>query len=243
MLRVRVPPSSNYSKFNSGCGVAGSVSVLGIEGRVFESHHPDYLFIIIIIMDFLHLFFTSLLLLSSVFVLISKNPVHSVLFLILCFCNASGILFLFNAEFLGLIFIIVYVGAIAILFLFVVMMLNVKVYSSRNLFYYVPLLLLLGFILLLQVYLILEKTVSNSNFWTTNLPYNFENYLDNLNSIDVLGQGLYNYYLSCFLLAGLILLVAMVGAIVLTLNFSSQRKNELPSRQLSRSDTFLSFFR
>ena len=84
----------------------------------------------------LHYFFITILLLSSLFVLISQNPVHSVLFLILAFCNASGILFLFNAEFLGLVFIIIYVGAIAILFLFVVMMLNVKVYSSSNSFIY-----------------------------------------------------------------------------------------------------------
>ena len=194
-------------------------------------------------MIFLHSYFTFLLLLSSIFVLISKNPVHSVLFLILCFCNAAGILFLFNAEFLGLIFIIVYVGAIAILFLFVVMMLNVKVYSSDNIIYYLPFLLLLGFVLLLQVYLIFEKVFSNTTFWVVDSPYTFENYIDNLNSIDVLGQCLYNYYLTCFLLAGLILLVAMVGAIVLTLSFTSVRKNEMPVRQMSRSDKFLAFFK
>ena len=193
-------------------------------------------------MIFLHSYFTFLLLLSSIFVLISKNPVHSVLFLIFCFCNAAGILFLFNAEFLGLIFIIVYVGAIAILFLFVVMMLNVKVYSSDNIIYYLPFLLLLGFVLLLQIYLIFEKVFSNNTFWVADSPYVFENYIDNLNSIDVLGQCLYNYYLTCFLLAGLILLVAMVGAIVLTLSFTSVRKNELPVRQMSRSDKFLAFF-
>ena len=194
-------------------------------------------------MIFLHSYFTLLLLLSSVFVLISKNPVHSVLFLILCFCNAAGILFLFNAEFLGLIFIIVYVGAIAILFLFVVMMLNVKIYSSDNLAYYLPFFLLTGFVLMLQVYLIFEKVFSNTTFWYSDLPYTFENYIDNLNSIDVLGQCLYNYYLICFLVAGLILLVAMIGAIVLTLNFSSQRKNEMQSRQIARSDKFLAMFR
>jgi NADH:ubiquinone oxidoreductase subunit 6 (subunit J) len=92
----------------------------------------------------LHYFFSFLLLLSSIFVFISKNPVHSVLFLILTFCNAAGILFLFNAEFLGLVFIIIYVGAIAVLFLFVVMMLNVKIYSSDE-FYYLPFILLGGF--------------------------------------------------------------------------------------------------
>jgi len=190
----------------------------------------------------IHYFFSILLLLSSIFVFISKNPVHSVLFLILTFCNASGILFLFNAEFLGLVFLIIYVGAIAVLFLFVVMMLNVKSYTS-SLFTSVPSLLVGGFLLILQLFLILEKTFSNYTFWLTTSPYTFDNYLDSLSSIDVLGQGLYNYYLICFILAGLVLLVAMIGAIALTLNFSSRRKNELVSRQLSRSDNFLAFFR
>jgi NADH-quinone oxidoreductase subunit J len=190
----------------------------------------------------LHYFFSFLLLLSSIFVFISKNPVHSVLFLILAFCNASGILFLFNAEFLGLVFIIIYVGAIAVLFLFVVMMLNVKIYSLDE-FFYLPFIFLGGFVLVIQVFLVLEKAFSNSIFWSTSLPYNFENFLDPLTSIDVIGQSLYNYYLLCFLLAGLILLVAMIGAIILTLNFSSKRQNELVSRQLSRSDNFLAFFK
>lgn len=233
--------SPAFAKKTSECSAAGSVSVLGIEGHVFKSHHSD-LKNSKVIMISLHYFFITVLILSSLFVLLSQNPVHSVLFLILAFCNASGILFLFNAEFLGLVFIIIYVGAIAILFLFVVMMLNVKVYSSNTLFY-LPFLFLGGLVLVLQTFLMLEKVFSNSTFWTTNLPYNFDNYLDNLTSIDVLGQSLYNYYLVCFLLAGLILLVAMVGAIVLTLNFSSQRRNELVSRQLSRSDNFLAFFK
>jgi len=89
----------------------------------------------------------------------------------------------------------------------------------------------------------LKRFFSNNTFWVVDSPYTFENYIDNLNSIDVLGQCLYNYYLTCFLLAGLILLVAMVGAIVLTLSFTSVRKNEMPVRQMSRSDKFLAFFK
>jgi NADH-quinone oxidoreductase subunit J len=121
-------------------------------------------------------------------------------------------------------------------------MLNVKIYSSDE-FSYLPFIFLGGFVLVIQVFLVLEKAFSNSIFWSTSLPYNFENFLDPLTSIDVLGQSLYNYYLLCFLLAGLILLVAMIGAIILTLNFSSKRQNELVSRQLSRSDNFLAFFK
>lgn len=193
-------------------------------------------------MQILHSFLSLLLILSGLFVFISENPVHSVLFLILAFCNASAILFLFNAEFLALVFIIVYVGAIAVLFLFVVMMLNVKAFSTINSFY-IFFVLLGSSVLLVQLFLILEKAF----FGFTNIfeitGFQFKDTLEGLNNIDVLGQSLYNYFIPCFLLAGLILLVAMIGAIVLTLNFKSHRKNELTYRQLSRSENFLSFFK
>ena len=161
-----------------------------------------------------------MLFLKNIFVFISKNRVHSVLFLILTFCNAAGILFLFNGAFLGLFFITIYFGAITVLFLFVVLILNVEIYSSYK-FSDLPLILSGGFILIIHL-IVLFLAVKNT------FPiYNFEIYLDPLTSIDVLGQSLYlNYYLLCFLLAGLVLLVAMIGAIVLTLNFRSQRKNE-----------------
>ena len=193
-------------------------------------------------MHLLHTFLTFLLIISGLFVFLSYNPVHSVLFLILTFCNASGILFLFKAEFLALIFIIIYVGAIAVLFLFVVMMLNVKAFTTFNLFH-LPFVLLGVVILLVQIFLVIDKSFFGLDSINEINLFNFTNSLDTLNNIDVLGQGLYNYFLICFLLAGLILLVAMIGAIVLTLNFSSQRKNELVHRQLARSDNSLSFFR
>jgi len=193
-------------------------------------------------MLFLHSFLSFLLLFSSIFVLISENPVHSVLFLILTFCNAAAVLLLLNVEFLGLIFIIIYVGAIAVLFLFVVMMLNVKIYSSKS-FIQNPILFLVGFIALSQIFLLLERTFLDSNTLIDSENLSVSIFLDSLSSIDILGQGLYNNYIICFLIAGLVLLVAMIGAIVLTLNFSSQRKNEIVFRQLSRSDNFLAFFR
>jgi len=108
---------------------------------------------------------------------------------------------------------------------------------------FLPLIFFVGLLVLIQLYLVLEKTFSGSNFVLHDDAFNFHTFVDPLTSIDVLGQSLYNYYLVCFLIAGLILLVAMIGAIVLTLNFSSQRKNELVSRQLSRSDNFLAFFK
>lgn len=193
-------------------------------------------------MQILHSFLSFLLILSGLFVFISENPVHSVLFLILTFCNASAILFLFNAEFLALIFIIIYVGAIAVLFLFVVMMLNVKIFSTLNSFY-IPFILLGSFILLTQLFLIIEKAFFGFGNLSETGIYSFQNLVDNITNIDALGQGLYNYFVPCFLLAGIVLLVAMIGAIVLTLNFRSHRKNELVYRQLSRSENFLSFFK
>lgn len=193
-------------------------------------------------MQYLHLFLIFLLILSSFFVFLSDNPVHSVLFLILTFCNASSILILFNAEFLGLLFIIIYVGAIAVLFLFVVMMLNVKIYSFQNLSI-LPFLFIGSLIIISQFFLYLKEIFFNFSVTTGNQLFSYEHFIDNLTNIDVFGQALYNYYLICFLLAGLILLVAMIGAIILTLNFKSKRKNELVFRQLSRSDNFISFFK
>jgi NADH-quinone oxidoreductase subunit J len=145
------------------------------------------------IMLSLQFYFIFLLLLSSVCVLLVKNPVHSVLFLILAFCNAAGLLFIFKAEFLGLIFIIIYVGAIAILFLFVVMMLNVKVYSSYNIFFYLPFLFLACCLLLFQIFLIFDTMIAHSDYRMITLPYEFTNSWDDLYSIDMLGQSLYNY--------------------------------------------------
>ena len=193
-------------------------------------------------MEILHFLIISLLIVCSFFVLFSRNPVHSVLFLILCFCSVSFTLFLFNVEFLSLLFLIIYVGAIAVLFLFVVMMLNVKIYTFSNLSY-LPFVILFSAILIIQIFINLESIFDKTFF--TNLNSKeliFSINLDSLTNIDVFGQALFNNFLICFLLAGLILLVAMVGAIVLTLTFKSHRKGELFSRQLSRSDNFLSFF-
>jgi NADH-quinone oxidoreductase subunit J len=198
-------------------------------------------------MEYLHIILCILLFISGLKVAFSTNPVESVLFLILAFCNAGAILILFNIEFLGLIFIIVYVGAIAVLFLFVIMMLNVKIYENvlfelltKNNHSIIFIFFLVYFIFIILFTYI--KSIFYSNVLVQN---NFISRfsVDNLNNIDVLGQILYNYYLSCFLLAGLILLVSLIGAVVLTLRFNNVQKNQLTNRQLSRSDNFLSFFK
>ena len=188
-------------------------------------------------MEILHFFLCSLLLFSGLWVSISVNPIESVLFLILAFCNTAAILFIFNVEFLGLLFIIIYVGAVAVLFLFIIMMLNIKnqensvlnSMSIKNIYDKIKYFILSFFVLML--FLFFDKN------------FDFIAIFDTLNNIDVIGQVLYNYFIVCFLLAGLVLLIALIGAIVLTLRFNSDKKSQLVSRQLSRTDNFLTFFK
>lgn len=179
-------------------------------------------------MIILHFFFILTFCICGLFVFLAINPMHSILFLILTFCCAAGILFLFTVDFLGLVFIIIYVGAIAILFLFVVMMLNVKNTLSTSRYFFI---FLTSSFFLLQIFFFVSGIFDFGEI--DNVL--FQNAIDTLNNIDTLGQFLYNYLLVAFLLAGVILLVAMIGAIILTLNFNSNRKNQLISRQLSRS--------
>lgn len=199
-------------------------------------------------MEQLHIILCILMLITGLFVVLSSNPVESVLFLILTFCNAGAMLFLYNLEFFGLIFIIIYVGAIAVLFLFVVMMLNIKLHSSFfGAFQFKNILLcsvclLLVYIFLMNIYLSLSATfpaLSNYNIEQSSL---IAPYFDSFYNIDVFGQVLYNYYLVYLPLAGFILLIALVGVIALTLQFNRPKKTLLDSKQLSRTDGFLSFF-
>ena len=166
-----------------------------------------------------------------------KNPVHSVLFLILSFIGSAGLLFLLEIEFISLIFIVVYVGAIAVLFLFVVMMLDIKITESNRFFFkYFPIGSFLGLTFFVEVLLILtENLESNPYSGIESFFYmNWIQHLDFINNVSAIGQLLYTYFFLYFLIAGLILLVAMVGAIVLTLTFSLKIKSQLISRQLAR---------
>lgn len=174
---------------------------------------------------------------SSLMVITVVNPVHSVLFLVLVFLNAAGMLFVLQLEFIPLTFIIVYVGAIAILFLFVVMMLDIKVTSKSNDFFkYLPIGGLIGSLFIFEVL----NTV-NCSFVIPETFQSMDNYIpwvssmDKVTNLEALGQLLYTYYFIYFLIAGIILLVAMVGAIVLTLQFNKTVKNQLIFRQLSRN--------
>ncbi|HVV43277.1 MAG TPA: NADH-quinone oxidoreductase subunit J [Nitrobacter sp.] len=160
---------------------------------------------------------------SAAMVISSRNPVHSVLFLILAFVNASGLFILLGAEFLAMILVVVYVGAVAVLFLFVIMMLDVDFAELREGFLeYLPFGLLIGGIFLLELLLvvggwIINPTVTKSI--TAAIPANVSN-------TEALGLVLYTKYIHYFQLAGLVLLVAMIGAIVLTLRHKVNVKRQ-----------------
>jgi len=234
---------------------------------------------------FLFYFFCFFVLFSAFIVIRAKNPVYSVLFLILVFCNSAGLLLLLNLDFFALIFLIVYVGAIAVLFLFVVMMLNIKLTEvHESIFHYLPIGGFVGFIFFLEFYFLFNQEIvplhldnfSQQNdsflvfqfylfailaflkygFTTTNFSEKFQLYsdsffeklanidkfssnhidyviwptlIDSKTPVEALGQVLYTYYSYFFIVASLILLISMIGAIMLTLN---------PNRAVKRQQVF-----
>ena len=152
--------------------------------------------------------FAVVLVVSAILVITARNPVHSVLFLILAFFNAAGLFVLLGAEFIAMILVIVYVGAVAVLFLFVVMMLDIDFAKLRvGAKQYVPLGLLVGFALLAELVMLYQ-------IWPEPPPVPDKADVDNTKE---LGKVLYTTYVFPFQVSGLILLVAMIGAIVLTL--------------------------
>jgi NADH-quinone oxidoreductase subunit J len=176
--------------------------------------------------------FAAVLIASAVMVVTSRNPVHSVLFLILAFFNAAALFLIAGAEFLAMILVIVYVGAVAVLFLFVVMMLDVDFSALREGFQrYAPVGGVIGAILLMELLLV---------FGTWQFATDTEALRLNPTPVDVentraLGRILYTDYVGLFQLAGLILLVAMIGAIVLTLRGKTTTKRQDIMRQVARS--------
>jgi len=159
-------------------------------------------------------FFAGILVLSSVLVITAKNPVHSVLFLILAFFNSAGLFILLGAEFVGMIMVIVYVGAVAVLFLFVVMMLDISFADLRKgAMQYVPIGLIIGAVLLFELIAVFG-TWSMSDDKLANLAAPSPG--ESVSNTQALGKIIYTDYVLAFQGAGLILFVAMVGAIVLT---------------------------
>ena len=169
---------------------------------------------------------------SAFMVIAAKNPVHSVLYLIFAFVNAAGLFVLMGAEFLAMILIVVYVGAVAVLFLFVVMMLDVDFAELRQGFLqYLPFAALVGILLLAELLLVVGAWAIGPGVpraITAPIPTDITN-------TEALGRVLYTQYIYFFQAAGLVLLVAMVGAIVLTLRHKAGVKRQNIGDQVART--------
>ena len=180
-------------------------------------------------------FFSIIAVFSAIMVIASKNTVHSVFFLILDFISISCLFIMIGAEFLGMIMLIVYVGAVAVLFLFVVMMLNVaqqkdewfkgKIFTSH-----IPFGTLIGIIIFLELIIVIGGWKYKPNLIETS-SIQIDN---NITNTHALGNVIYTDYIHLFQLAGLILLVAMIGAIVLTYRKREGVKRQSYFRQVSR---------
>jgi len=183
--------------------------------------------------------FAGILVVSALMVITARNPVHSVLFLILAFFNSAGLFVLLGAEFVGMLMVIVYVGAVAVLFLFVVMMLDISFADLRKgAMQYVPVGLLIAFVLMMELIAVYVTWVYApdvvKNLAVPVLP---ASEVDNTTSI---GLVLYTDYFLAFQLAGLVLFVAMIGAIVLTHRTrSGVRKQSVAEQQRRRPEDVL----
>jgi NADH-quinone oxidoreductase subunit J len=174
--------------------------------------------------------FSTVLILSGLGVILAKNPVHSVLFLILAFVNAAGLFLLMGAEFLGFMLIVVYVGAVAVLFLFVVMMLDVDFAELKQ-----------GFVQYLPIAALIALCVAGelgyaAGQWTRSpIAATPATPAGTISNTAALGRVLYTHYFFFFQLAGFILLTAMIGAIVLTLRHKVGVKRQNISDQVART--------
>ncbi|WP_319531678.1 NADH-quinone oxidoreductase subunit J [uncultured Cohaesibacter sp.] len=187
-----------------------------------------------ILQSFFFYLFAAVLLGSGLMVIGSRNPVHSVLFLILAFFNAAGLFVLLGAEFLAMLLVVVYVGAVAVLFLFIVMMLDIDFAELRSDFLqYMPIGLLVGLVLLAELlvafggWIISPELVGHLGEPTPALA--------EASNIEAIGALLYTKYVYYFQTAALILLVAMIGAIVLTLHHRKDVQRQDIMRQNART--------
>ena len=176
--------------------------------------------------------FAAVCIASALMVIASRNPVHSVLYLILAFVNAAGLFLLLGAEFLAMILVVVYVGAVAVLFLFVVMMLDVDFAELREGFLqYMPVGALIGVILLAEILMVVGAwTIGGGTPRVIAAPTPTD-----ISNTEAIGLVLYTKYLYYFQAAGLVLLVAMIGAIVLTLRHKEGVKRQNISDQVART--------
>ena len=184
--------------------------------------------------EILFFLFSSIILTSALVVISARNPIHSVLFLILVFVNVIFILIHLEVEYLALTFVIVYVGAVAVLFLFVVMMLNIKIVElNKELIHYFPIGGMIGVVFLLDVFFIIFKSdllpLLNTNFLNQFMITDWFSIVDDVSNIEAMGNLIYTYYFYFFVLSAVVLLIAMIGAIVLT---AQTRDKEVHSQNI-----------
>lgn len=193
---------------------------------------------------YIFIFFLIGIIFSSLMVILVKNPIHSILFLILVFFNTSGLLFLLGFEYLAIIFIIIYIGAIAVLFLFVVMMLNIRLIELNEIFYkYLPLGLIIGLIFGLEILLVFLQTFKifnmefffNENNLSQNFYINWFNLFNSVDNLKIIALIFFVYKFLFLFLAGFILLLAMIGAIVLVFNEQRLTRKQLIYKQILRN--------
>ena len=180
--------------------------------------------------------FSIIAILSAIMVTVSKNTVHSVFFLILDFISISCLFIMIGAEFVGMIMLIVYVGAVAVLFLFVVMMLNVSLqknewFAAERGSSHIPVGIIVSIIIFFELIIVVGGWKFRPNLNPDSLDLNFISKKTNTHSI---GEVLYTDYIHLFQLSGMILLVAMIGAIVLTFRKRSGIKKQSYFKQVSR---------
>lgn len=190
-------------------------------------------------------FFSNILLFSALMVVVVQNSIYSVLFLVCSFISAASLLFILECEFIALLFIIIYVGAIAVLFLFVVMMLDIKTVNlTKNTIKYFPFGSFISIIFLFEILAIILKNFKSNpyqNEFLVNFYYNWYEKLDALTEIEAIGQVLYTHYVLQFLVAGYILFLAVVGSIVLTISPPSRKaKSQIIYKQISRNQDAVS---
>nr|QWM92919.1 NADH dehydrogenase subunit 6 [Thalassiosira pseudonana] len=195
----------------------------------------------LMIVNLFFYFFSFVLITSSLMTVFSQNSIYSVLFLVLSFVSSSSILFLLECEYVSLIFIIIYVGAIAVLFLFVVMMLDIKTISLvKDSLKYFPFGSFIGIAFLIEILLVVPSTFEAINPYNISFLCNFHldwfNKLDYFTEIMSVGHLLYTDYLIQFLLSGNILLLATIGPVTLVLIRSIKTtKKQITFKQLSRT--------
>ena len=189
----------------------------------------------------IYYFFSILQVFTASFLFFSNNPIHSILFLILLFFESTVILSFLNLEFVSLLFILVYVGAIAVLFLFVIMMLRVKL-DEFDVLLFLPVNFAVNSYLMLYMFSYMQPFTYRPDVFYSLDFICFENCEENLNELLIIGQVLYNFGIILVVIAGLVLLLGLVGSVILSLDFKKVRLNNAVFRRLSRTSNFVSFF-